>query len=373
VPYAPNRLLHLRAYDTVGRPLSAGYFTIRDGETTRYLPLLNGADNQTAVEQSQVAIGFNAPDGTVVTAARWFGLVGEGSHTIHLNAPPAVSYQPNLVAPGDSFVGQTQSLTLTTAVPYSGTVSWYVNGEKQSATNTVFMPTFATAGGKSIVAILDDTHEQVSVVLEVQSYTHVTLDSLVPNPISPATEEVVLRNNNPFPVVLQGWQLRSQTSTSSVTISVVILANSTATIPSSNKLLNGGGAYSLYNDASQVVDAVQYGVAPSGERLTRDQTRWSFPSDADADPAVTSSPVSMTAVVEYLTGQKGETSPVTIAPAPARQADVVVQPRLAVHSASSLLVPELVLPYNRVMRWWISLLFALGGALILSSWPKKPV
>lgn len=246
--------------------------------------------------------------------------------------------------------------SLHTERPYAGQVIWYINGEKQAATGTIFMPAFALPGQKTVTARLSETYEQAELVTEIRSYQGVVLESLVPNPFSPDEEELVLRNTNLFSVTLRDWRLQSQASPIFVAITTVIPPTATVTLRSSNKLINHGGGYGLYTEANQLVDVATYGMAIPGERLYRSQTQWRFPAyDAvEDDRSVVLNPVS---------------SPVAQASGspPSPNTSVVKKPL----PAAVFLEP--VVPRSAWMRLWISLLVSVGVVLNLSSYWKKPV
>lgn len=244
-------------------------------------------------------------------------------------------------------MGEPQTFQLETEIPYTGTVTWYINGEKQTATGFVFMPTFNLPGRKVITAQLTKTHEKIEVVRSIQSFQHIVLESLVPNPFSPDPEEIVLRNNNDFVVLLRHWRFQSQTSVALVSINETIPPHSTVTLRVERKLINNAGAYGLYNEADQLVDGVSYGSAPPGARLIRTQTRWYFP---DSD------------VIEFM--PEGSQA----ASVPDSQAMTTEPITFRVGSALPLLVARSV-----GIRIWINLLIGGGTLLLLSSWLKKSV
>ncbi len=264
-------------------------------------------------------------------------------------AADSVLYHPVIESEGSGFVTQVHTYKVHTTEQYKGTVTWYINGEKQTATSTTFMPTFALPGQKTITARLTSTLEQTETVVTIHSYTGIVLESLLPNPILPDAEEVVVHNTNTFPVTLRDWRLQSQESRALVPISVVIEPHSSSVIKVANKLINNGGVYGLYNEANELVDRVSYGIALPGERLSRTQTQWHFPS-FDEQEKETAADLSPDTTGE---GSQRDTS-----------ATVVRQ--------GGASVPEPPLPFQVVTRLWINTLVLSGFLLLFSCW-KKPV
>ncbi len=273
-------------------------------------------------------------------------------HAVLVKAAAITQYHPVIESEGMGFVTQTHTYRIQTTQPYTGTVTWYVNGEKQTATSTAFMPTFALPGYKTITARLNNTLEQAEIAVTIQSYSGIVLESLLPNPIQPDAEEVVVHNTNAFPVTLRDWRLQSQASRALVPISVVIEPKSSIIIKVTNKLINNGGAYGLYNEANQLVDRVSYGMAPPGERLYRTQTQWRFPSfDVEVE--------------EPSTGVVGEPVPES-----GLNNELGMGGPMLIRAAATL--PEPPVPFQVWVRVWINFLVLSGFVLLSSCW-EKPV
>jgi hypothetical protein len=158
-----------------------------------------------------------------------------------------------------------------------GQFDWFLDGELAATTpEAMWCVTFQQAGFHTLSASSGEQEAVFPLALEVVSYNNIKLKHVLPNPVGSDTnaEEIILSNDNPFPVTLRNWELRSQTSKTIIPINAVIAAQEDATIKTSNKLLNSGGRYDLYNESNQLVDTVAYDDAEEGSVLSRIGLLW---------------------------------------------------------------------------------------------------
>jgi hypothetical protein len=194
--------------------------------------------------------------------------------------------------------------------PDLGRIDWYQNGElKQSGVDDwfCFVPTLAQSTQFEIFFSQFDPN--VIFTVPIESYKNIMLLDAIPNPVGSdsKTEQIALSNNNPYPVTLKDWQLRSRTSSSFIPITTSIQPQSSVVITSSNKLLNSTGFYDLYNESNQIVDTLNYKNPHEGSLLTRDGIFWDDGSIATTSTKTTTKNsdevISLTGVVALPQGR----------------------------------------------------------------------
>ncbi len=273
--------VELKAYLTDGEQLQQGYFTVLESDgTLHYIPSFATLPEATSLFHDSITLGYLNLVGEEQVAPQPFRLQDPGHYVLALNPPPSVPAHPALRAPSDLHPNQTNLFQLETTRPYNGEVAWYLDGllAKQNRDHS-FSTTFSRSGQGQLVAYLLETGETALAPYSVSSYSHISLESVLPNPIGSdiGNEEIVLRNQNTAPVTLAKWHLQSRQSQTSILIEGTILAHDTLVIKTSNRLINSNGIYDLLNESGEIVDTLSYTTLTEGDRLTRTGLLWQAP------------------------------------------------------------------------------------------------
>ncbi len=269
--------LEIEAYTDAGQLLTNAYVKLRDQSGEQIIPMGVGTPAvYTSVTSRSVETELFDGGGRLMHGLTRYELQGEGVYIIKLNSSPIPPYHPALSSPDTGRPYQPVSLQLRTDQAYSGTVVWYVDGQKVTETSSRYEPVFETSGRHNVTAILPVTGEKDETIIVVESYPNIMLKSLVPNPEGSDVhkETITFKNNNPFTVNLRKWTLKNRATNRTINVEGTVNPYGEHTINASSFLTNGGGTFDLYNESNQLVDTTTYSAVEDNSVVTRTGILW---------------------------------------------------------------------------------------------------
>lgn len=278
--------LELAAY-AADIPYTEGVFMITENSNDRFVPLLNDATVQTLRSSEELSVGFYSVSGSLIESPRPYSLVPGIQHTIALHAPAPTHYEGKIRGPSQSYPNQQATFELLLSPSHSGVVRWFLDGKLQAQTvSQSFTTTFATASRHTIEAYLPESKQTFKHDFLVQSIPNIRIYQALPNPSGSDArkEEIIIKNNNPFPIALSNWKLKSRTSNTSIPISGDFGPSESRSFVVSSKLLNKNGAYDLLTESNEITDTLFYDTAPEGAYLERIGLDWQTTTAAYKTP-----------------------------------------------------------------------------------------
>lgn len=282
-----SKRLHLQAFNKEGTAYTSGYFSLEDGGNERLIPLLNDSVAITGVEHEQIRVGFYSTTGQEIEVPKLYKLIEkEGHYYLTLNKPRIEPYTPRITSQPDIRVGEKVVFNLTASRPYTGKVTWFINGEKQTESFTpILTHNFTRAGRYTMEAQLEETDEKATFIVQLISPGNITLKKILPNPKGRDSghEEIILHNGNPFPVSFNKWELRARLNQTIIPINGTVLAMSDLLVTPEKQLRNSGAIYDLYNESNQLIDTLTYPKVAEGQYVIHDGIFWTVsPTEKNA-------------------------------------------------------------------------------------------
>ncbi|HEY1074438.1 MAG TPA: lamin tail domain-containing protein [Patescibacteria group bacterium] len=275
-PRLNHHSVRLRAFKQTGEVIESGYVRVY-GRSIFMVPLVEGWTSFSLPEEEATLEVLDAAGTIQAPAKNYIFLTPNASYTLVINAPPYQSYMPALIQPESVLSGSNITSYLRLARPYSGRVVWKRNGIVLAESGQELVWRETQSGVYDLEAVVEETGEYVRKSVAVMPVTQVKITQLVPNPDgvdANGKEEIRIKNGHVDSVSLNGWRLRRRNASTFIALSGEILGRSELVIPSSNKLVNSGETYDLYNNSGDLIDTVTYPAVEAGEVLTRDGYVW---------------------------------------------------------------------------------------------------
>ncbi len=281
------------------KPLQQGYFYIAEPSGERHIPIMTAEPLMVSLSSRQPVISLTNLVGDVLSPSQRYNFPEGDLFSVIVNGPSQMHYSGIVEVPREAHPYETTSWHLTLDPPYSGSVAWYVDGEKLAATGLGGSHIFSRSGDKEIIALLENG-QRFEAHLGIRSYDQIVLTSLLPNPLGSdaGTEELTLKNDNLFPVTLTHWFLKSRNSTTSIPITTSIASHATTTLKLSSKLRNSDGVYNLINESGEIVDTVNYATAGEGDHFLRSGLLWQSDAPKKESQTVIATPFSVSTTLE---------------------------------------------------------------------------
>lgn len=267
---SPTHTLRVSAYNNNEVAQPWGWIVANSSRSIRYIPVLQGLAI-VKTDESEMTLSYRTKESTNAFYVTPFKFDQPGSYRVKLNEPTYRNYDPEIESPLVVRPAQKNTFTLHTKNPYSGTVTWLLDGVPQtSSRGATFLVTFARSGSHRVAARLDINDQEVVTEVEAVSYPHIRLGTVVPRPDGGDKESVDIHNTGDESMALSGWLIRRQGTTRTVKLGQFVAAKEKVSVAATNFFVNSGGTYELINESGQVVDFVSYPAVEEATSLVRE-------------------------------------------------------------------------------------------------------